>query len=62
MTTTAIVLILLLASTVGFLIGYIFGRDNGEEEGRDRQWMDDFFLTLETHKKRDKSRGKNPHR
>lgn len=58
MSTLAVILTILCCGGCGFLIGYIFGRDNGEEEGRDRQWMDDFFLTLETSKKREQSRRK----
>lgn len=56
MTTAAFLIACGLCVLSGFGIGYLCGRDTGEEEGRDRQWMDDFFLSVETQRKREQSR------
>lgn len=43
MTTTAIILITLLATAVGAVCGYVIGRDTGIQYGKDAQFVDDFI-------------------
>ena len=58
MSALAIIITVVGAGITGFGIGYIFGRDHGHESGRDAQWMEDFFLTLQTQKQREQTRPK----
>jgi hypothetical protein len=45
----------LLATACGILLGYWRGVKDGEQLGRDQEWMDSFFRRVETDKrKRDK--------
>lgn len=45
----------LLSTTLGILLGYWRGLRDGEQLGRDQEWMDSFFRRVEADKrKRDK--------
>ncbi len=41
-----------LALITGLLGGYIWGVRDGERIGRDKEWMDSFFRSLDLDKKR----------
>lgn len=43
---------LLLAFLCGFLTGYLLGLRNGERLGRDKEWMDSFFRSIDKDKLR----------
>lgn len=62
MTTLAIIISLAGAMLSGFCLGYLVGRDSGNEEGRDQQWMDDFFLTLRRQQLNEQTRPKQKKR
>lgn len=62
MSALAICITVVGAGMTGFGIGYIFGRDHGHECGRDAQWMDDFFLSLNAYKQREQTRPKQKKR
>ena len=42
----------LLSSTLGILLGYWRGLKDGEQLGRDQEWMDSFFRRVEEDKRR----------
>ena len=52
MSWAAIATLVLLAFAVGMIYRYMTGREQGEQLGRDKQWMDDFFARIEKEKKR----------
>ena len=58
MSWAAIATLVLLAFAVGMIYGYMTGREQGEQLGRDKQWMDDFFARIEKEKKRRDSHGR----
>jgi hypothetical protein len=58
MSWTAIATLVLLAFAVGMIYGYMTGREQGEQLGRDKQWMDDFFARIEKEKQRRDSHGR----
>ena len=58
MNWTSIAIIALLSFAIGMIYGYMTGREQGEQLGRDKQWMDDFFARIEKEKKRRDSHGR----
>ena len=52
MTNAEIVCGIALALITGLLGGYLWGVREGERIGRDKEWMDSFFRSLDLDKKR----------
>jgi len=52
MTSAEIVCGIALALVTGLLGGYLWGVRDGERLGRDREWLDGFFRSIDNDKKR----------
>jgi len=58
MSTHTVLFLVLLATAVGMVAGYIVGRDAGRSEGRDAQWVDDYFERVRKDRERRDSAGR----
>lgn len=55
MTKPEIIAALALAAALAMLVGYFWGARDGERLGRDKEWMDSFFRSVDKDKlKRDR--------
>ena len=55
MTKPEIIAAIALAAALAMLVGYLWGARDGERIGRDKEWMDSFFRSVNQDKlKRDR--------
>ena len=58
MSALGITACVMLAGLIGFVTGYLTGREAGEKLGRDREWMETFFRQVENDRQRRDSNGR----
>lgn len=58
MSAIGITACVILAGLVGFVSGYVTGRESGEKLGRDREWMETFFRQIENDRQRREANGR----